>query len=72
MQPSKSPVNALILFDKNLDISFYLCINYKDINDLNIKTKYAAVLISEILDWFSRVKQFIWLDLTSVYHWMRI
>ena len=35
--PSKSPVEALILFDRKLDGSFYLCVDYRGLNNLIIK-----------------------------------
>ena len=37
IRPSKSPVGALILFDRKLDGSFRLCVNYRGLNNLTIK-----------------------------------
>lgn len=37
IKPSKSPAGALILFDKKLNDSFCLCIDYCDLNNLIIK-----------------------------------
>ncbi len=37
IKPSKSPVKAPILFDKKLDNSLRLCIDYQGLNNLTIK-----------------------------------
>ncbi len=34
IRPSKSPAGAPILFDKKLDGSFYLCVDYRDLNEM--------------------------------------
>lgn len=47
---SKSPANTLILFNKKLDGSFYLCVNYQGLNNLTINNQYPLLLISETLD----------------------
>ena len=68
IRPSKSPVKALILFDRKSDSSFELCVNYHDLNNLTIKNQYLLLLIGESLDKLGRAKQFTQLDLTSAYH----
>ena len=70
--PSKSLAGALILFDKKPDRSFCLCVDYQELNNLMIKNWYLLPLIDQVLDWLGRAKQFTQLDLTSVYHQMRI
>ena len=70
--PSKSSASAPILFDKKPDGSFWLYVNYWGPNNLIIKNCYPLLLIREALDWLSRVKQFTQLDLTNIYHQMRI
>ncbi len=72
IQPSKSLAGALILFDKKLDNSLCLCIDYQGLNNLTIKNQYPLPLISKSLDRLGWAKQFTQLDLTSVYHRMRI
>ena len=37
IQPSKSPVGASILFDKNPNNSFHLYTNYQNLNNMTIK-----------------------------------
>ncbi len=69
---SKSLVWAPILFDKKLDGSLCLCVDYQGLNNLTIKNWYPLLLIGEALDCLGRTKRFTKLDLTSVYHRMRI
>ena len=59
IQPSKSPAGAPILFDKKPDGRFWLCVNYRGLNNLTIKNRYPLPLISEALNWLGRAKQFI-------------
>ncbi len=56
IQPSKSPVGAFIFFDKNLDGSFCLCVDYWGLNNVTIKNRYPFLLIGEALDQLSRTK----------------
>ena len=72
IRPSKSPTEALILFDQKLDSSLRLCIDYQCLNNLTIKNRYLLPQIGESLDRLGRAKQFIQLNLTSAYHRMRI
>ncbi len=46
--------------------------NYQDLNNLTIKNWYPFLLLGKALNYLSWTKQFIQLDLTSAYHWMRI
>ena len=72
IRPSKSPTCASILFDRKLDGSLRLCIDYQGLNNLTIKNRCPLPLIGELLDRLKRAKWFTQLDLTSVYHRMRI
>ena len=72
IRPSKSPAGAFILFDQKSDGFLQLCVNYQGLNNLTIKNRYPLPLIKESLDRLGRAKQFTQLDLTSVYHRMRI
>ena len=71
IRPSKSPVGALILFDKP-DGSLRLCVDYQGLNHLTIKNWYSLPLVGESLDRLSQAQQFIQLDLTNAYYWIRI
>ncbi len=72
IQPSKSLAVTFILFDKRLDGSLCLGVDYWSLNNLIIKNQYPLSLISESLNRLSLAKQFTQLDLTSAYHWMMI
>ncbi len=72
IRPSKSPAGAPILFDKELDGSLCLCVDYWGMNNLTIKNRYPLPSIGQSLDWLGRAKRFTQLDLTNAYHRMRI
>ena len=68
----KSPADTAILFVCKPNSSHCLFVNYQGLNNLMIKNWYPLPLIGKSLDWLSWAKQFTQLDLTSVYHRMRI
>ncbi len=72
IRPSKSPTGAPILFDKKPYGSLRLCVDYRGLNNLTIKNRYPLPLIGEFLNRLGRAKRFTQLDLTSVYHRMKI
>ena len=72
IRPSKSPAGALIFFDRKPDGSLRLGVDYWGLNNITFKNQYPLPLIGESLDWLGQAKQFIQLDLTNTYHWMRI
>ena len=58
IQPSKSPSDASILFDKKPNSSLLLFVNYQSLNNLMIKNWYPLLLIRKALDRLGRAKQF--------------
>ena len=70
--PSKSPARAPILFDRKLDRSFRICVNYRSLKNITIKNRYPLPLIGKSLDWLGRTRRFTQLDLTNAYYRMRI
>ena len=70
--PSKSPAGAPILFNKKPDRSLRLCVDYWGLNNITIKNQYPLPLIGESLDRLGWARRFTQLDLTNVYHRMRI
>lgn len=54
----KSLIKAFILFDKKLDRSLYLYINYQSLNNLTIKKYYFLLLIDKLLNRLRHAKQF--------------
>ena len=72
IRPSKSLAGAPILFDRKPDGGLRLCVDYWGLNNITIKNRYPLPLINESLDQLGQAKQFTQLDLTNVYHRMRI
>ena len=72
IRPSKSPVGVPILFNKKLDGSLRLYVDYQGLNNLIIKNQYPLPLIEELLNWLSQAQRFIQLNLTNAYYQMRI
>ena len=72
VRPSNSPIDAFIFFVCKPNGSLYLCISYWRFNNLTIKNRYWLPLIGKFLDRLRWIKQFTQLDLTSIYHQMRI
>lgn len=48
--PLKFSAGTFILFDKKVNSSFRLCVNYQDLNNLIIKNQYPLSFISKSLD----------------------
>ncbi len=65
---SKSLAGAPILFDKKLNRSLQLYVNYQDLKNLTIKNPYPLYLVGKSLDQQSRAQRFIQLDLSNAYH----
>lgn len=55
---SKSPAGTPILFVQKPDGSFWLCIDYWDLNNLTIKNWYPLLLIGKLLDWLGWTRHF--------------
>ena len=72
IRPFKSPTGAFILFDKKLDGSVCLYVDYWGLNNLTIKNCYPLPLIGKALDRLGQAMQFTQLDLMGVYHRIRI
>lgn len=56
IRPSKSLASAPILFDQKSDGSFWLCVDYQDLNNLTIKNRYLLLLIDEFFDQLEHAK----------------
>lgn len=68
IRPSVLPWGAPVLFLKNKDDTFKLCIDYMLLNKVTIKNKYPLRRIDDLFDQFSGAKVFSKIGLRSSYH----
>jgi len=61
-----------ILFVKKLEDKFRFCVNYKDLNVIIVKNRYFLSLIFKTLNYLSRVKIFIKLNIIFAFNRLRI
>ncbi|KFY82311.1 hypothetical protein V498_08625, partial [Pseudogymnoascus sp. VKM F-4517 (FW-2822)] len=69
---SKSPAGSPLLWVPKKDGSKRLCVDYRGLNNVTIKDRYALPLINELHDRFQGAKIFTKLDLRSAYNLIRI
>lgn len=72
VRPSSSPAGAPILFVKKKDGSLRLCVDYRGLNGVTVKNRYALPLISELLNRLHKAKCFMKLDFRGAYNLVRI
>ncbi|GKB80619.1 putative reverse transcriptase domain-containing protein [Tanacetum coccineum] len=63
---------ALVLFVKNKDRSFRMCIDYHDLNKLTVKNRYLLSRIDNLFDQLQRSSVYSKIDLRSSYHQLRV
>ncbi|GKF92686.1 hypothetical protein Tco_0279405, partial [Tanacetum coccineum] len=69
---SSSPWGAAILFVKNKDGSFCMCIDYRELNKLTVKNRYPLPRIDDLFDQLQGSSVYSKIDLWSGYHQLRI
>ncbi|GJT71248.1 putative reverse transcriptase domain-containing protein [Tanacetum coccineum] len=72
IRPSSSPQGASILFVKKKDISFWTCIDYRELNKLTVKNRYPRLRIDNLFDQLQGSKVYCKIDLRSGYHQLRV
>jgi hypothetical protein len=72
IKPSTSPIGSLVLFVPKKDSSLQLCVDYRALNNITIKDRYALLLINKLYNRFQGAKIFSKLDLQGVYNLIRI
>ncbi|GJY28824.1 putative reverse transcriptase domain-containing protein [Tanacetum coccineum] len=68
IRPSSSPWGALVLFVKNKDGSFRMCIDYRELNKLTVKNRYPLPRIDDLFDQLQGSNVYTKIDLRSGYH----
>ncbi|WVZ70482.1 hypothetical protein U9M48_019146 [Paspalum notatum var. saurae] len=69
---SVSPWGALVLFVKKRDETMRLCIDYRELNAVTLKSKCPLPRIDDLLDQLKGAKYFSKIDLRSGYHQIKI
>ncbi|GJT24425.1 putative reverse transcriptase domain-containing protein [Tanacetum coccineum] len=69
---SSSPWSARVLFVKKKDGSFRMCIDYRELNKLNVKNRYPLLRINDLFDQLQGSRVYFKIDLRSGYHNSRV
>nr|GEU29174.1 putative reverse transcriptase domain-containing protein [Tanacetum cinerariifolium] len=72
IRPSSSPWGAPVQFVKKKDGSFWMCIDYRELNKLTMKNRYPLPRIDELFDQLQGSKVYSKIDLRSGYHQLRV
>jgi hypothetical protein len=72
IHPSSSPWGCPTLFVKKKDQSLRLCVDYRPLNDVMVKNKYALPRIDILFDQLAGAKIFSKIDIRSGYHQIKI
>ncbi|GKC70694.1 hypothetical protein Tco_1116577 [Tanacetum coccineum] len=72
IRPGTSPWGAPVLFVKNKDRSFRMCIDYQELNKLTVKNRYPLPRIDDLFDQLQGSSVYSKIDLRSGYHQLRV
>ncbi|GJU24540.1 putative reverse transcriptase domain-containing protein [Tanacetum coccineum] len=72
IRPSSSPWGAPVLFVKKKDGSFRMCIDYRELNKLNVKNRYPLLRINDLFDQLQGSSVYTKIDLRFGYHQLRV
>ncbi len=70
IRSSKSLTEYSILFVSKKNDTKWLCVNYRQLNEITKQDSYSLPLIKELQDWLNRVKWFTSLNLKEAYYWV--
>ncbi|GJW09555.1 putative reverse transcriptase domain-containing protein [Tanacetum coccineum] len=68
IRPSSSPWGALVMFVKKNDRSFWMCIDYRELNKLTVKNRYPLPRIDDLFNQLQGSSVYSKIDLRSGYH----
>nr|GEV01427.1 hypothetical protein [Tanacetum cinerariifolium] len=69
---SSLPWGAPVLFVKKKDGSFWICIDYRELNKLTVKNRYSLLRINHLFDQLQGSRVYSKIDLRSGYHQLRV
>nr|GEZ13262.1 putative reverse transcriptase domain-containing protein [Tanacetum cinerariifolium] len=72
IRPSSSPWGASVLFFKKKDGSFWMCVDYQELNKLTVKNRYPLPRIDDLFDQLQGSSVYSKIDLRSGYHQLRV
>ena len=72
IRPSSSPYGAPILFILKKNGKWRMCIDYRALNKITVKNRYPLPKVEELLDRLHGARYFTKIDLSSVYHQIRV
>ncbi|GJX24185.1 putative reverse transcriptase domain-containing protein [Tanacetum coccineum] len=72
IRPSSSPWGTLVLFVKKKDGSFWMCIDYWELNKWTVKNRYPFPRIDDLFDQLQGSSVYSKIDLRSGYHQLRV
>ncbi|GKE82274.1 retrotransposon protein, putative, ty3-gypsy subclass, partial [Tanacetum coccineum] len=72
IRPSSSPWKAPVLSVKKKDGSFWMCIDYRELNKLTVKNHYPLPRIDDLFDQLQWSSIYSKIDLRSGYHQLRV
>nr|GFC17164.1 putative reverse transcriptase domain-containing protein [Tanacetum cinerariifolium] len=72
IRTSSSPWGASVLFVKKKDGSFWMCIDYQELNKLTVKNRYPLPRIDDLFDQLQGSSIYSKIDLRSGYHQLRV
>nr|GFC11759.1 putative reverse transcriptase domain, ribonuclease H-like domain, aspartic peptidase domain protein [Tanacetum cinerariifolium] len=72
IRSSSSPWGAPVLFVKKKDGSFWMCIDYRELNKLTVKNRYSLPRIDDLFDQLQGLSIYSKIDLRSGYYQFRV
>ncbi|GJS66928.1 putative reverse transcriptase domain-containing protein [Tanacetum coccineum] len=72
IRPSSSPWGAPVLFVKKKDRSFWMCIDYRELNKLTVKNRYPLPRIDDLFDQLQGSSVYSKINMRSDYHQLRV